>query len=130
MKSINSDDIKIIESIELSECEEYVLDYWQKPLIYGLNPKEIRDTLSINLADIYFIDIDGEHPKFAYLEAGPPNKDKDVNFNVYNYSDKIYDYPIIYPANKLALKIAKWLTLQCLFVISLTDFYHFLSNSL
>lgn len=116
MKSINFDDIKIIESMKLSADEDYVLEFWTKPLIYGLNPKEIRDTLSINLVDIFFMDIGGEHPKFAYLEAGPLNRDKDTNFAAHNYSDKIYDYPIIYPTNKLALRVAKWLTLQCLFV--------------
>lgn len=128
MKSINSDDIKIIKNMKLSGDEIYVLENFVKPLIYGLNPKKIKDTLSINLADIWFIDIDGEHPKFAYLEAGPPNRDKDTNFTVYNYSDKIYNYPIIYPTNELALKVAKWLTLQCLFVKGLIRYPTYSNN--
>ena len=122
MKSINSDDLEIIENIELSSDEDYILEIWLKPLVYGLNPKKIRDDLSIDLKDIFSIDIDGEHPKFAYLEAGPPNKDKDILFDTYDLNSKIYDYPIIYPTNKLALKVAKWITLQCLFTKGLISY--------
>ena len=120
MKSINPDDIRIIESMHLSGDEEYILTSWLKPLIYGLNPNKIRDDLSIDLKDVFSIEINGIQPTFAYLEAGPPNKDKDTIFSTYN--SKIYDYSIIYPNNKTALKVAKWLTLQCLFVKGLIKY--------
>lgn len=130
MKSINHDDIEIIESIDLSADETYIMTSWLKPLIYGLNPKKIRDELSIDLKDVVSIDIDGAQPIFAHLEAGPPNKDKDITFSMKNdYDSKIYDYPIIYPINKSALKVAKWLTLQCLFTKGLIR-YPTYSNSL